>query len=70
MSDNNLKIVFDYKKPDEAALLVYRSFGGGVFLGSEPSISVVRSLVGRKAIELYSQLSGKSIEQIEEEASK
>lgn len=68
MSDNNLRITFDYKKPDEATLIVYKYFGGGYFLGSEPTITVVRTVVGKKAVALYSELSGKSIEEIEKEA--
>lgn len=68
MSDNNLRITFDYKKPDEASLIVYKYFGGGYFIGSEPTISVVRTIVGKKAIALYSELSGKSVEEIEKEA--
>lgn len=68
MSDNNLRITFDYKKPDEATLIVYKYFGGGYFIGSEPTISVVRTVVGKKAVALYSELSGKTIAEIEKEA--
>lgn len=67
MSDNSLKISFDYKKPDEAVLIVYKIFGGGYF-GGETGITVVRTIVGKKAIAIYSELSGKTIEQIEKEA--
>lgn len=68
MSDNNLRITFDYKKPDEAVLVVYKYFGGGYFIGSEPTISIVRTVAGKKAVALYSELSGKSVEEIEKEA--
>ena len=68
MSDNSLRISFDYKKPDEAALIIYKAFGGGMYFGGEPSISVVRTIVGKKAVAIYSELSGKTIEEIEKEA--
>ena len=68
MSDNGLRIAFDYKKPDEAALVVYKTWGGSMYLGSEPSVSVVRTIVGKKAVAIYSELSGKTIEEIEKEA--
>lgn len=67
MSDNSLKISFDYKKPDEAVLIIYKVFGGGYF-GGETGITVVRTIVGKKAVAMYSELSGKTIEQIEKEA--
>ena len=68
MTDNNLRIAFDYKKPDEAALIVYKSYSGLYGFGPDSAISVVRTVVGKKAVELYSELSGKSVEQIEQEA--
>lgn len=68
MSDNNLRITFDYKKPDEAVLITYKVWGGAMFLGGDPSISVIKTYTGEKAIELYSELSGKTIEEIEKEA--
>ena len=67
MSDNSLRITFDDKKPDEAVLIIYKIFGGGIYFGSEPSISVVRTIVGKKAVAMYSELSGKTIEEIEKE---
>ncbi len=71
MSDNSLKIAFDYKKPDEAVLVVYKTMVSGFSLyGGEPSVTVERVISGKKAIALYSELTGKSIEQIEELASK
>ena len=69
MTDNNLKISFDYRHPDEAALIVYSTFGGGYF-GGEPSISVKKVISGEKAVELYSKLTGKSVEEIEKEGEK
>lgn len=68
MSDNNLRVVFDFKAPDEPTLVVYKYFGGGYILGSEPSISVVKTFVGKEALELYSKLSGKTVNYIKKEA--
>ncbi len=68
MTDNNLRISFDYKYPDEAALVVYSAFGGGMILGSEPSINVRKVITGEKAVKLYSELTGKSVEYIRKEA--
>ena len=67
MTDNNLRISFDYKYPDEAALVVYTAFGGG-YLGGEPTISVRKIITCEKAVKLYSELTGKSIEEIHKEA--
>ena len=69
MTDNNLKISFDYRHPDEAALIVYSTFGGGYF-GGEPSISVKKIITGEKAVKLYSELTGKSVEEIKKEGEK
>lgn len=68
MIDNNLKISFDYKYPDEAALVVYSAFGGGMILGSEPTISIRKIITGEKAVKLYSELTGKPVEDIRKEA--
>ena len=68
MTDNNLKISFDYKYPDEAALIVYSTFGGGYLVGSEPTINVRKIITGEKAVKLYSELTGKSVEDIRKEA--
>lgn len=68
MSDNNLRISFNYKYPDEAALVVYSTFGGGAILGSEPTINVRKVITGEKAVELYSMLTGKSVEDIRKDA--
>lgn len=68
MSDNGIRITFDYKKPDEAVLITYKIWGGALYLGGEPSISVIKTYTGEKAIVLYSELSGKSVEEIEKEA--
>lgn len=67
MSDNNLKISFDYKYPDEAALVVYSTFGGGYF-GGEPTISVKKIITGEKAVKIYSELTDKTVEAIKREA--
>lgn len=68
MTDNYLRIAFDYKYPDEAALVIYTTFGGGFFLGSEPKIDVRKIITGEKAVKLYSELTGKSIEEVHKEA--
>lgn len=68
MSDNGIRIAFDYKKPDAAVLVVYKIRGGSVLFADEPSMSILKTYTGLKAIELYSELSGKSIEEIEKEA--
>ena len=69
MQDNDLRISFDYKKPDTAVLITYKIWGGSyLVVGGEPSISVIKTYTGEKAIELYSELSGKTIEEIEKEA--
>ena len=67
MSDNNLKMSFDYKYPDEAALVIFSTIGGGYF-GGEPTISVRKIITGEKAVKLYSELTGKSVEDIRKEA--
>ena len=68
MTDNNLRISFDYKYPDEAALVVYSTFGGGMVLGGEPAINVRKVIVGDEAVELYSKLAGKTVEYVKKEA--
>lgn len=67
MNDNNLRISFDYRYPDEAALIVYSTFGGG-YLGGAPSINIRKTIIGEKAVEIYSELTGKSVEDIKKEA--
>lgn len=68
MSDNSLRIAFDYKSPDEPTLIVYKYFGGGMMFGTEPTISIVKTYVGLEAINLYSALSGKTVNYIKKEA--
>lgn len=63
MSDNSLRISFDYKYPDEAALIVYATFGGGYF-GSSPEVTIKKVITGENAVKLYSELTGESIEDI------
>ena len=67
MSDNNLRISFDYKYPDEAALVVCSTFGGG-FLGGEPTMNIRKVITGEKAVKLYSELTGMSVEDIRKKA--
>lgn len=67
MQDNNLRIAFDYKYPDNPVLVAYEAFGSSLF-GVDGSIRVKKTIVGDKAVELYSQLTGKSIPEIHKEA--
>lgn len=46
MSDNNLRISFDYKYPDEAALVVCNVYGGSYF--GNPRASYTESHYWRK----------------------
>lgn len=69
MTDNNVRISFDYRYPDEAALIVYSTFGGG-YLGGDPTINIRKVIIGDEAVELYSKLTGKSVEDIRKEALK
>ena len=69
MQDNNLKISFDFRYPDEAALIVYSTFGGG-YLGGDPQINIRKVIIGDGAVELYSKLTDKSVEDIRKEALK
>ena len=66
MSDNSLRIAFDYKNPDEPTLIVYKTFGGGYMLGSEPTISIIKTYVGKEALDLYVKLTGKEVKPNEE----
>jgi len=67
VSDNNLRISFDYKYPDEAALVVYSTSGGGYF-GGEPSVNVRKVITGEDAVKAYSILTGKTVEDIRKDA--
>lgn len=67
MTDNNVRISFDFRHPDEAALIVYSTFGGG-YLGGDPTINIRKVIIGDEAVELYSKLAGKSVEDIRKEA--
>ena len=66
MQNNNLRIAFDYKYPDSPALMAFEAIGASLF--SEGSIRVRKTIVGDKAVEIYSQLTGKSISDIHKEA--
>lgn len=57
MSDNNLRVSFDYKYPDEPVLIIYELLGRG-------DIRVIQTYVGDKALQLYSHLTGKNIDTI------
>lgn len=60
---NNLEISFDYKKPDIAVLTVFKA--NVSFLYSAPSVQIVKTLIGREAIETYAKITGMSVDEIE-----
>jgi hypothetical protein len=62
MTDNNLRISFDYKYPDVAALVVYSTFG------DSPEVNINKVITGEEAVKLYSMLTGKTIENVHKEA--
>ena len=68
MQDNNLRISFDYKYPDEAALVVYSAFGGGYLIGGEPTINVKKVITGEEAVELYAKLVGETVKYVKDKA--
>ena len=67
MQDNNLRIAFNYNYPDTAVLVVYESWGSAMW-GGDPSIRVRSTLVGEKAVKVYSQLTGRDIPSIHKDA--
>ncbi len=67
MTDNSLRMTFDYKYPDEPVLMLYKVTSFGMYV-SEPSISIVKTFVGIDALNLYSVLSGKDRDEIKKEA--
>lgn len=60
---NNLEISFDYQKPDIAVLTVFKT--SNAFLYTSPSVTIVKTLIGREAIETYAKISGMSVDEIE-----
>lgn len=60
---NNLEISFDYHKPDIAVLTVFKT--SNAFLYTSPSVTIVKTLIGREAIETYAKISGMSVDEIE-----
>lgn len=66
ISDNNLRASFDYKYPDEAALVVYSTSGGGYF--GDPSVNVKKVITSEDAVKAYSMLTGKTVENIRKDA--
>lgn len=58
-----LQIVFDYKKPNIAVLSVLKI--NVSFLYSAPSVRIVKTLIGREAIETYAKITGMSVDEIE-----
>lgn len=58
-----LQIAFDYKKPNIAVLSVLKI--NVSFLYSAPSVRVVKTLIGREAIETYAKITGMSVDEIE-----
>jgi len=55
---DDMRFSFYNDEEDEPVLLVYRIIGGSMF-GGEPSVKIVKVHSGQKAIELYSELTGK-----------
>ena len=66
MSDNNLRISFDYKYPDTAVLIVYESWGG--MLTSSPEIRIRKTFTSEHAVRLYAMLTGKTVAEVHKEA--
>lgn len=62
--EDRIQISFDYKKPDIAVLTVFKTNVG--FLYSAPSVRIVKTLIGREAIETYAKITGMSVDEIEE----
>lgn len=60
---DRIEISFDYKKPDIAVLTVFKTNVN--FLYSAPSVEIVKTLIGREAIETYAKISGMSVDEIE-----
>lgn len=60
---DRIEISFDYKKPDIAVLTVFKT--NVSFLYSAPSVRIVKTLIGREAIETYAKITGMSVEEIE-----
>lgn len=64
MSDNKLKIAFEYHYPDTATLIVYKVWSSSFSLYGEPQVSIIKVYTGNAAIDLYKKLSGKTDEEI------
>lgn len=60
--NDELQIVFDYKKPNIAVLTVFKT--SNAFFTS-PSVRIVKTLIGREAIETYAKITGMSVDEIE-----
>jgi hypothetical protein len=60
---NDLQISFDYHKPDIAVLTVFKT--SNAFLYTSPSVTIVKTLIGREAIETYAKITGMSVDEIE-----
>lgn len=61
--EDRIEISFDYKKPDIAVLTVFKTNVG--FLYSAPSVQIIKTLIGREAIETYAKITGMSVDEIE-----
>lgn len=68
MRDNSLQINFEYQYPGTAVLLVYETYGGGMFFGDSARIQIRKTLIGEDAVKMYSALTGKDIPSIHKEA--
>lgn len=60
---DRIEISFDYKKPDIAVLTVFKT--NVSFIYSAPSVRIVKTLIGREAIETYAKITGMSVDEIE-----
>lgn len=60
---DKLEILFDYKKPDIAVLTAFKTHNA--FLYTTPSVEIVKTLIGREAIETYAKITGMSVDEIE-----
>lgn len=61
--NDKLEIYFDYKKPDIAVLTAFKT--NNAFLYTSPSVTIVKTLIGREAIETYAKITGMSVDEIE-----
>ena len=68
--DNNIRISFNYVYPDEPVLVVFdvNDVSFLAYSSSVSSVHVRKAIVGKKAIGIYAELTGQSVEQIMKDA--